>query len=190
MNKILYKHYVFLDTINSLIEKNLNKIKNINIIVDINHNNKRELKEKLSIINFAKKNKIPFFLKNDYNECFKRNSNGILIDSFNRRTIKPILLKKKFIIIGIAHNQLEYFQKIRQGCTIIMLSPLFYNEKYTINKILNVLKFNNKKQNWKIEICALGGINLKTIKKIKLLNITSVGFRKFIFEPKKSPLTI
>ena len=44
MNKILYKHYVFLDTINSLIEKNLNKIKNINIIVNINHNNKGDLK--------------------------------------------------------------------------------------------------------------------------------------------------
>ena len=70
-----------------------------------------------------------------------------------------------------------------------MLSPLFYNEKYSENKILNVLKFNNKKQNWKIEICALGGINRKTIKRIKLLNITSVGFRKFIFEPKKNPLT-
>ena len=60
MDKILYKHYVFLDTINSLIEKNLNKIKNINIIVDINHNNKGELKEKLSIINFAKKIKFLF----------------------------------------------------------------------------------------------------------------------------------
>ena len=181
MDKILYKHYVFLDTINSLIEKNLNKIKNIN--------NKGELKEKLSIINFAKKNKIPFFLKNDYNECFKRNSNGILIDSSNKRIIKPILLKKNFIIIGIAHNQLEYFQKIRQGCTLVMLSPLFYNEKYTNNKILNVLKFNNKKLSWGEEICALGGINSKNIKKINLLNITKVAFKKFILEVKKNPLT-
>ena len=189
MDKILYKHYVFLDTINSLIEKNLNKIKNINIIVDINHNNKGELKAKLSIINFAKKNKIPFFLKNDYNECFKSNSNGILIDSSNKRTIKPILLKKNFIIIGIAHNQLEYLQKKKQGCTLVMLSPLFYNEKYTNNKILNVLKFNNKKLSWGEEICALGGINSKNIKKINLLNITKVAFKKFILEVKKNPLT-
>lgn len=190
MNKIFYKHYVFLDTINRLIKKKLNKIKNVNIIVNINHKNEKGLEEKLSIINFAKKNKIPFFLKNDYNECLKSKSDGILIDSSNKRITKPILLKKNFIIIGIAHNQLEYFQKIKQGCTIVMLSPLFYNEKYTINKILNVLKFNNKKQNWEIDICALGGINLNTIKKIKLLNITSVGFRKFILEPKKNPLTI
>jgi thiamine-phosphate pyrophosphorylase len=184
MNKLLYKHYVFLDTINSLIEKNLNKIKNINIIVNINHNNKGDLKEKLSIINFAKKNKIPFFLKNDFNDCLKNKSAGILIDSSNKRIIKPILLKKKFVIIGIAHNQLEYLQKTRQGCTLVMLSPLFYNEKYTVNKILNVLKFNNKKINWNIDVCALGGINPKNIKKIKLLNITKIGFKRFILEAK------
>ena len=189
MNKIFYKHYVFLDTINTLIKKKLNKIKNVNIIVNINHKNKKGLDEKLSIINFAKKNKIPFFLKYDYNECLKSKSDGILIDSTNKRIAKPILLKKKFIIIGIAHNQLEYFQKIRQGCTIVMLSPLFYNEKYTINKILNVLKFNNKKLSWGEEICALGGINSKNIKKINLLNITKVAFKKFILEVKKNPLT-
>ena len=184
MSTILYKHYVFLDTINSLIEKNLNKIKNINIIVNINHNNKGDLKEKLSIINFAKKNKIPFFLKNDFNDCLKSKSDGILIDSSNKRIIKPILLKKKFVIIGIAHNQLEYLQKTRQGCTLVMLSPLFYNEKYTVNKILNVLKFNNKKINWNVDVCALGGINPKNIKKIKLLNITKIGFKRFILEAK------
>lgn len=184
MNKILYKHYVFLDTINSLIEKNLNKIKNVNIIVNINHNNKRDLTEKLSIINFAKKNKIPFFLKNNYNDCLKSKSDGILIDSSNKRIIKPILLKKKFVIIGIAHNQLEYLQKTKQGCTLVMLSPLFHNEKYTVNKMLNILKFNNKKINWNIDVCALGGINPTNIKKIKLLNITKIGFKRSILEAK------
>ena len=65
-----------------------------------------------------------------------------------------------------------------------MLSPLFYNEKYTTNNILNVLKFSNKKINWNIDICALGGITPKNIKKIKLLNITKIGFKRFILEAK------
>ena len=182
MNTILYKYYVFLDTINSVIENNLNKIKNINIIVNLNYNNKESLEKELSIINFAKKNKIPFILKNNYQKCLKNKSDGILIDSSNKRIIKPILLKKNFIIIGIAHNQIEYLQKARQGCALVMLSPLFYNEKYTINKILNVLKFNNKKINWKIDVCALGGISTKNIKKIKLLNITKIGLKRFILE--------
>jgi len=184
MSRILYKYYVFLDTINSVIENNLNKIKNINIIVNVNYNNKESLEKELSIINFAKKNKIPFILKNNYQKCFKNKSDGILIDSSNKKIIKPILLKKKFTTIGIAHNQLEYFQKKTQGCTLVMLSPLFYNEKYSINKILNVLKFNNKKINWNINVCALGGISLKNIKKIKLLNISKIGFKRFILEVK------
>ena len=37
--------------------------------------------------------------------------------------------------------------------------------------------------------CALGGINSKNIKKINLLNITKVAFKKFILEVKKNPLT-
>ena len=184
MSSILYKYYVFLDTINSVIENNLNKIKNINIIVNLNYNNKESLEKEISIINFAKKNKIPFILKNNYQKCLQNKSDGILIDSSNKKIIKPILLKKKFMIIGIAHNQQEYLQKTRQGCTLIMLSPLFYNEKYTINKILNVLKFNNKKINWDIDVCALGGITPKNIKKIKLLNITKIGFKRFILEAK------
>jgi thiamine-phosphate pyrophosphorylase len=184
MNTILYKYYVFLDTINSVIENNLNKIKNINIIVNLNYNNKESLEKELYIINFAKKNKIPFILKNNYQKCLQNKSDGILIDSSNKKIIKPILLKKKFMIIGIAHNQLEYLQKKAQGCTLVMLSPLFYNEKYSINKILNVMKFNNKKINWDIDVCALGGITPKNIKKIKLLNITKIGFKRFILEAK------
>ena len=184
MSTILYKYYVFLDTINSVIENNLNKIKNINIIVNLNYNNKESLEKELSIINFAKKNKIPFILKNNYQKCLQNKSDGILIDSSNKKIIKPILLKKKFVIIGIAHNQLDYLQKKAQGCTLVMLSPLFYNEKYSINKILNVVKFNSKKINWDIDVCALGGITPKNIKKIKLLNITKIGFKRFILEAK------
>ena len=94
MNTILYKYYVFLDTINSVIENNLNKIKNINIIVNLNYNNKESLEKEVSIINFAKKNKIPFILKNNYQKCLQNKSDGILIDSSNKKIIKPILLKK------------------------------------------------------------------------------------------------
>lgn len=46
-----------------------------------------------------------------------------------------------------------------------MLSPLFYNEKYSKNRILNTSKFNLMSLNWKIDLCALGGINIKNLKK-------------------------
>ena len=59
LNKIFYRHYVFLEQINNLIEKNILKFNNISIIIDIDHNNNKNLEEENSIIQFAKKYKIP-----------------------------------------------------------------------------------------------------------------------------------
>jgi thiamine-phosphate pyrophosphorylase len=190
MKKIFYKHYVFLEEINNLIKENLIKFNSINIIIDINKKDKKGLENQLSIIKFAKKNKIPFFLKNNFQKCIKYKADGIFIDSKNKTIIKPILLKKKFTIIGLAHNQLEYFQKLNQKCVTIMLSPLFYNEKYSINKLLGILKFNNKALNWKIKLCALGGINYKNLKKIALTKSEGIAFKRFLTQSKKNLPTI
>ena len=190
LNKIFYRHYVFLEQINNLIEKNILKFNNISIIIDIDYNNNKNLEKEISIIRFAKKNKIPYFFKNNFQKCIKYKADGIFIDSKNKSIIKPILLKKKFIIIGLAHNQLEYFQKLKQKCITIMLSPLFYNEKYSINKILGILKFNNKALNWKIKLCALGGINYKNLKKITLTKCEGIAFKRFLSHSKKNLPTI
>ena len=114
MKKIFYIHYVFLEEINNLIKENLVKFNNINIIIDIDEKDKKGLENQFSIIKFAKKNKIPFLLKNDFQKCIKYNASGIFIDANYKKLTKPILLKKSFYIIGSIHNQLEYMQKIRQ----------------------------------------------------------------------------
>ena len=181
MNKIFYKHYVFLDELNTLLKKNLLKFKNLNIIINIEQNNKKNLEKQNYIIQFEKKNKIPFLFKNSFQKCIKHNAYGIFIDSKNKKIIKPHLLKKKFAIIGSAHNQLEYIQKLNQGCSMIMLSPIFYNPKFSHNKILNLIKFNLISKNWKIKIGALGGImyEKKNLKKINLSKAMSIGFSRF-----------
>ena len=184
LNKIFYKHYVFLEEINELIKENLLKFKNISIIIDINSIYKKSLDNQNLIIKFSKKNKIPFFFKNNYQKCAKFKANGIYIDSANKNNIKPILLKKTFNIIVSAHNQSEYNKKLQQNCEILMFSPLFYNEKYSKNKILNTYRFNLMSLNWKIDLCALGGINIKTLKKIKLTRVKMISFKKLILEPK------
>ena len=61
-----------------------------------------------------------------------------------------------------------------------MFSPLFYNEKYSKNRILNILKFNSKTIHWKVNLGALGGINSKTLKKVKLTKSVAIGFKKII----------
>jgi len=180
MNKIFYKHYVFLEEINNLIKDNLVKFSSINIIIDIDENTSKNLEKQLTIIKFAKKNRIPFLIKNDFQKCVKYKANGIFISSDNKKITKPILLKKNFHIVGGAHNQLEYAQKLNQKCHLLMVSPLFFNEKYSKNKILNILKFNNKTIHWKINLCALSGINSKTLKKVRLTKCVAIAFKKII----------
>jgi thiamine-phosphate pyrophosphorylase len=182
MDNRLYKHYIFLDQINNSIKKKIEKINQVSIIIETNQNKSTNIINEISIIRFAKKNNIPFYLKNNFLKCIKNNANGIFIDSKTTTRIRPILLKKKFAIIGSAHNQLEYAQKISQHCSLIMLSPIFQNKKYTINAILNVVKFNCISLNWHVEICALGGLNSKNIRKIKLTKAKAIGFKSLILE--------
>ena len=96
MNKIFYKHYVFLEEINNFIKDNLVKFTNINIIIDTNENNSKNLENQLSIIKFAKKNRIPFLIKNDFQKSVKYKANGVFISSDHKKITKPILLKKNF----------------------------------------------------------------------------------------------
>ena len=181
-NILFYKHYVFLHKIDNIIEKNLLKFNNINIIIVDNEKNEKELKNQLSIIKFAKKNKIPFLFKNDYRKSIKFKSNGILLDNKNKNVIKPIILKKNFLIIGLVHNQIEYYRKFIQGCKIVMLSPIFYNKKYSNNKILGINKFNLITNAWKSEIGVLGGVLKKNIKKINMTKANYVSFVRLISE--------
>jgi thiamine-phosphate pyrophosphorylase len=184
MSKIFYKHYVFLEEINNLIKDNLVKFSNINIIIDINENTSKNLENQLSIIKFAKKNRIPFLIKNDFQKSIKYKANGVFISSNHKKITKPILFKKNYYIVGSAHNQLEYAHKLKQKCHLLMLSPLFFNEKYSKNKILNILKFNSKTIHWKVNLCALGGINSKTLNRVKLTKCEAIGFKKIISKSK------
>ena len=63
-----------------------------------------------------------------------------------------------------------------------MLSPIFYNDKYSQNQILNPIKFNLMSLNWKAEICALGGISDENIRKIKITKIRTVGIKSWIYK--------
>ena len=176
MNKIFYKHYIFLEQINKLIEEKLLKFNDINIII----NNKNTLDNEINIINFAKRNKIPFLFKNNVRKCIKYNSNGIFIEAANKETIKTTLFKKDFLIIGAAHNQLEYYFKKKQNCKIIALSPIFYNPKFSKNKILGATRFNLISRIWNTDLCALGGINETNIKKIDFTKASSIAFQRYI----------
>ena len=174
----LYKYYVFIDKIDDNLKKKLIQFINIRVIIDIDDNSdNNHLK---SIVKFSKKNKIKFYIKNNYSLATKYGADGIFITSNNQNNLRPILLKKEFEIIGAVHNQLEYFTKERQNCNLVMFSPLFDNPKYNKNKILKIIKFNLISKDWKIKVAALGGIiHNNNLNKLRLLKTYTIGFKRF-----------
>jgi thiamine monophosphate synthase len=61
-----------------------------------------------------------------------------------------------------------------------MLSPVFYNKKYSNNKLLGVNRFNLITKEWKTKIVALAGINQKTLQKTKMLKCSGLAFKSLV----------
>jgi thiamine-phosphate pyrophosphorylase len=179
-NKCYQENFYFFTTyINEQIIKNVVKFKNIAII----YNNKYIINENnfLEIKNFCKINNIKFFIVDNLRLAIKYKLDGLIISHDNKSTYLNVSnYKKNFKIIGKAHSQNEYFFKIKQNCTAVLLSPIFQNLKYNTSKILTINKFNQMSKNWKIDVYALGGINFENIKKIKMTKAKGVGFISLI----------
>lgn len=62
--------------------------------------NRKNDEKELFIIKFARRNKIPFIIKNNYRKCSKYNSDGIFIDSTNKNQLRPIISKRNLIGLG------------------------------------------------------------------------------------------
>lgn len=178
------KKFLFLDDINKLISKNICNIKDISIIVLINpseKNNQTKKNKFYEIIHFCKVNNLPFFILNDYKLAIKTKANGVYLTSSNRKIIYRNF-KTNITIIGTAHNQIEYYFKKKQNCSLIFLSPFFLTKKYTINKVLGPIKFNLIANTWKANLGCLGGITANNYKKIKLTKANSLGFKSLIYK--------
>lgn len=119
----------------------------------------------------------------NYKLAVKYRLSGIYLTAKNKAPVFSKFFRNNFEIIGSAHNQIEYSFKIRQGCNLIMLSPIFNNAKYSYNKILNIQKFNLMSMDWGKNLCALGGINLNNIKKIQCTKVKSIAYNRAIKNP-------
>ena len=121
----------------------------------------------LKIKSYCKKKSIKFYLSNDIKLAIKLDLDWAYIPAFNKN-LKHLAYsyKKKFKIIGSAHNLKEIRIKETQNVKKIMLSSLFKkNKNYLgINKFKLLSKLTKKK------IVVLGGISAKNIKKLSLLN--------------------
>ena len=173
-NKLTY--YIFVEELNEKTIKNIIKLKKqrlkINIII--------LEKNFFIIVKFAKKERIPFFIVDNIKFAIKYNAQGVFLTNKYKAPKNNIKETTKLEVIGSVHNQHEYYLKKKQNCNTIMLSPIFYNKKYSPNKILGVIKFNLITLNWKNNICALGGINSKNLRLINLTKSKSVGIKSLV----------
>ena len=178
------KKFLFLDDINKVISENICRIKNISIIILINPSEKNNQTKKnrfYEIIHFCKSNNLPFFVSDNCKLAIKTKAKGVYLTSSNRKIIYRNF-KTNITIIGTAHNQIEYYFKKRQNCSLVFLSPFFLTKKYTMNHVLGPLKFNLMTNTWKANLGCLGGVTANNYKKIKLTKANSLGFKSLIYK--------
>ena len=121
----------------------------------------------LKIKRYCKKKVIKFYLSNNIRLAIKLDLDGAYIPSFNKNfNHLAYSYKKKFIIVGSAHNLKEIRIKEIQNVRKIFLSSLFKKNK----NFLGVYKFKSLSKLTKKEIVVLGGISKKNKKKLPLLN--------------------
>ena len=121
----------------------------------------------IKIKKYCKKRKIKFFLSNNIRLAIKLDLDGAYIPSFNKSTQHlAFSVKKKFSLIGSAHNNKEIKIKEIQNVNRIFLSSVFKkNKNYLgINRFKLISNFTKKK------VVALGGISQTNIKKLRLFN--------------------
>ena len=124
----------------------------------------------LRIKEYCKRRGLKFFLSNNVKLAIKLNLDGAYIPSFNNDTRHlSFSFKKKFLLIGSAHNNKEIKIKEKQGVSAIFLSSLFKkNKNYLgLNKFKLLSKLTTKK------IIPLGGISDQNLNKLRLLNCSS-----------------
>ena len=121
----------------------------------------------LKIKKYCKKKGVKFYVSNNIQLAIRLDLDGAYIPSFNKN-FKHLSysLKKKFKIVGSAHNLREIRIKETQKVDKIFLSSLFKkNKNYLgINKFKLLSNFTQK------EVVVLGGISKKNLRKLKILN--------------------
>ncbi len=161
----MIRKYYFINKFDTNI---INKQDKQTVIIYRNYSSKK-LDETLiiKIKKFCKKRSIKFYLSNDVKLAIKLDLDGAYIPSFNKNfNHLNYSYKKKFEIMGSAHNIKEIKIKELQKVHKIFLSSIFKKNKnfLGINKFKLLSKLSSK------QIVVLGGISKKNIKLLKLIN--------------------
>ena len=178
-NKILNKYHF----INKFDQSHLDKLDQEVTLIYRNYNKKIDEKLIIKIKDYCKKKGNKFLLSNNIKLALKLSLDGAYIPSFNKdKKHLSYSFKKKFIILGSAHNIYEMNTKELQKVELIFLSSLFKkNQNFLGFNRFKLLSLLTKKP-----VIALGGILNTNLKKLSLINCSGFAGISF-FEQKKGP---
>ena len=178
-NKILNKYYF----INKFDESHIDKLDVETIIIFRNYSQTTDKKLILELKKYCKKKGNKFLLANNIKLAINLDLDGVYIPSFNKdKRHLSYTYKKKFIILGSAHNIKEIRTKELQNVEGIFLSSLFKRNK----NFLGIKKFKALSLLTNKKIVALGGVSRSNLKQLNLIDCS--GFAGIsIFEQKKGP---
>ena len=179
MHNNLPTKYYFIDKFN---KRNIDKLDINTAVIYRNYSIKININEILKLKKYCKRKNIKFFLSNNVRLSIKLNLDGAYLPSFNKdfRHLN-YNLKKKFLLIGSAHNIKEIRTKELQRVKSIFLSSIFKKNK----NYLGINRFKILSNHTDKKIIALGGVSNLNIKKIKFLNC--YGYAGISFFQKKGP---
>ena len=169
------KKYYFINKFDTI---SINKQDKQTIIIYRNYSSKINNEDLiLKIKKYCKKKKIKFYLSNNIKLAIKLDLDGVYIPSFNKSTKHlSYSFKRKFDIIGSAHNIKEMRIKEKQRVKVIFISSLFKKNK----NYLGINRFKLLSNLTSKQVVALGGISRKNEKSLILLdNFNFAGISYF-----------
>ena len=154
--------------INKFETNNIDKLNKQTTVIYRNYNSESLNKELiLKLKKYCQKKGIKFYLSNNIKLAMRLDLDGAYLPSFNKSTKHlSFSFKKKFSVIGSAHNIKEIKIKEKQRVNKIFISSIFKKNK----NYLGINKFKLTSNLTKKKVVALGGISKENIKKLKLLD--------------------
>tara|TARA_B100000795_G_scaffold161383_1_gene121269 strand:- start:2195 stop:2746 length:552 start_codon:yes stop_codon:yes gene_type:complete len=176
MYKKFNQTYHFIDKFK---ESDLVKLNSKISLIYRNYKTKVKIPIIKNIKQFCKKTNRKFYLANNVRLAYQLDLDGAYIPSFNKSIRhNSFSKKKKFELIGSAHNIKEILIKKRQNINYIFLSPVFKTQKS--KKYLGIYRFMSLKKLTNNKVIALGGINNFNLKRLKSTNCFGIASISFI----------
>ena len=169
MHSKSFNKYYFIKEFN---QSHIDKQDKETIIIYRNYNQNPDKKLIIKIMRYCKKRGIKFLLSNNIKLAINLNLDGVYIPSFNKdKRHLSYSFRKKFIILGSAHDIYEMRTKELQNVELIFLSAIFKKNKNYLGlykfKLFSLLSTKN--------FVALGGISKKNLKKLNLTNCSGIA---------------